>query len=162
MAKKVVLVAAYARNRAIGKDGDMPWHLPHDFAHFKRVTMGGTLLMGRATWDSIGRPLPGRESVVVTRNPEWTAGQYADQVLVAHTLEEGLGVAASRTGDVMVVGGGQIYAAAMPYASHQVLTEVDLEVEDADAFYPEFDPEQWVETRRETGDSVEWVWWQRR
>lgn len=162
MTKKIVMVAAYARNRAIGKDGEMPWHLPHDFAHFKRVTMGGTLLMGRATWDSIGRPLPGRETVVVTRKPEWTAGQYADQVRVAHTLEEGLGVAASRIGDVMVVGGGQIYAAAMPYASHQVLTEVDLEVDDADAFYPAFDPEQWVETRRDSGEAVEWVWWQRR
>lgn len=162
MKKRIVLIAAYARNRAIGKRGEIPWYLPDDFAHFKRETMGSALVMGRATWDAIGRPLPGRETVVVTRDGEWTAGEYADQVRVAHTLEEGLGVAASLGGDVMVIGGGQIYAAALPFASHQVLTEVDLDVEDADAFYPEFDTERWVETRREAGDQAEWVWWERR
>jgi len=162
MSKRVVLVAAFARNRAIGRDGQIPWHLPHDFAHFKRETMGHTLVMGRATWDSIGRPLPGRSTVVLTRDPDWSAGEHADRVHVAHTLEEALGVAASLPGDVMVAGGGEVYAGALSFATHQVLTEVDADVPDADAFYPEFDAAEWTETRREPGDGLEWVWLERR
>lgn len=162
MSKRVVLIAAVARDRAIGKGGDIPWHLPHDFAHFKAETMGATLVMGRATWDSIGRPLPGRTTVVVTRNPTWNAAEYADDVVVAHTVEEALGVAAALDGDVMVAGGGQIYAEALPFATHQVLTEVDMDVPGADAFYPEFDAADWIETRRESGEGLQWVWWERR
>jgi dihydrofolate reductase len=155
--RRITLVAAYARNRVIGDRGRIPWRIPEDFAHFKATTMGGVLVMGRATYDSIGRPLPGRTTIVVTRNPDWTA----DGVLVAHSLDEALELAAEQPGETFVVGGTQVYEQALPRATHQVLTEVDL-TPDGDACYPEFDPEDWVETRREPRDGFTWVWWQRR
>lgn len=153
----LTLVAAYAAGRVIGADGDIPWRIPEDFAHFKAVTMGGTLLMGRATYDSIGRPLPGRTTVVLTRDPEWAA----DGVLVAHTLDEALALARRQPGATFVAGGAQLYEQTLPLATHQVLTEVDLEV-DGDTFYPDFPLEEWVETRREQGPGCAWVWWERR
>jgi len=155
--RHITLVAAYARNRVIGDRGRIPWRIPEDFAHFKATTMGGVLVMGRATYDSIGRPLPGRTTIVVTRNPDWTA----DGVLVAHSLDEALELAAEQPGETFVVGGTQVYEQALPRATHQVLTEVDL-TPDGDACYPEFDPQDWVETRREPHDGFTWVWWQRR
>lgn len=157
--QRVVLVAAHARNRVIGHRGRIPWHLPHDFAHFKRVTTGHTLVMGRLTWDSIGRPLPGRRTVVVTRDPDWSPGH--DGVLVAHSWRAALELAAGLPGDVMVAGGGQIYVEALPDATHQVLSEVDLEPE-GDAVYPAYDPDEWVEVRREPGEGLTWVWLERR
>ncbi|HET8604695.1 MAG TPA: dihydrofolate reductase [Marmoricola sp.] len=160
MTRRVVLVAAYADNRVIGDHGRIPWRIPEDFAHFKRETLGHTLVMGRATWDSIGRPLPGRTTVVVTRDRSWSA----EGALVAHSLEEALEIAAGLEGDIVVVGGGQIYAQAMERATHQVLTEVHCSPE-GDASYPEFDRACWAETRREAGRSgdldYEWVWLER-
>ena len=150
-------MAAYAANRVIGDHGRIPWHLPEDFAHFKATTMGGVLVMGRTTYDSIGRPLPGRTTVVVTRNPDWAA----DGVLVAHSVPEALVVAAEQPGEVYVVGGTQVYEQTLPLATRQVLTEVHLTV-DGDALYPTFDLDEWVETRRETHDDFDWVWWERR
>ena len=152
----LTLVAAYARNRVIGADGGIPWRIPEDFAHFKQVTMGGTLVMGRATYDSIGRPLPGRTTVVVTRDPGWNA----EGVLVAHSVGEALAVAVEQPGETYVAGGAQIYAQTLPLATHQVLTEVDLDVE-GDTFYPDFDRAEWVEIRREPGPGCAWVWWER-
>lgn len=157
---RLTLVAAYAANRVIGADGGIPWHIPEDFAHFKQVTMGGVLLMGRATYESIGRPLPGRETVVVTRDPSWSAREHADQVRVVHDLDEGLALAHSLPGEVYVSGGQQIYAQALPLATHQILTEVDLEV-DGDTFYPDFDESQWHVVRRLAGPGCAWVWWER-
>jgi dihydrofolate reductase len=158
--KRVVLVAALADNRVIGDHGRIPWRIPQDFAHFKRETLGHTLVMGRATWDSIGRPLPGRTTVVVTRDPGWRA----TGALVAHSLEEALDVAAGLDGDIVIAGGGQIYAQALPLATHQVLTEVHC-TPDGDAYYPEFDASEWKETRREPGPdsdlAYEWVWLER-
>ena len=141
----------------IGDHGRIPWHLPEDFAHFKATTMGGVLVMGRTTYDSLGRPLPGRTTIVVTRNPDWSA----DGVLVAHSVPEALVVAAEQPGEVYVVGGTQVYEQTLPLATHQVLTEVHLTV-DGDAHYPTFDLDEWVETRRETHDDFDWVWWERR
>lgn len=155
--RRLTLVAAYARNRVIGDRGGIPWHIPEDFAHFKATTVGGVLVMGRATYDSIGRPLPGRTTIVVTRNPRWSA----DGVLVAHSLQEALGLAAAQPGQTYVVGGTQLYEQALPLATHQVLTEVDLAPE-GDAYYPEFDLDEWVEARREPRDGFTWVWWERR
>jgi dihydrofolate reductase len=155
--QRLTLVAAYAENRVIGDHGRIPWHLPEDFAHFKATTMGGVLVMGRATYDSIGRPLPGRTTIVVTRSPGWSA----DGVLVAHSLDEALALAADQPGDVYVVGGTQIYEQALPLATHQVLTEVHRTV-DGDAHYPEFPRDEWVETRRESFDDFDRVWWERR
>ena len=143
-------------DRVIGADGDIPWRIPEDFAHFKATTMGHTLVMGRATYESIGRPLPGRTTIVVTRDPDWRA----DGVLVAHSFEDALARAADLPGDVMVAGGAQLYALALPSATHQVLTEVHRRVH-GDTFYPEWDATEWTETAREEGDGWTRVWWER-
>jgi len=142
--KRVVLVAAVADNGVIGHDGDIPWRIPADFAHFKALTLGHVLVMGRATYDSIGRPLPGRTTIVLTRDPQWRA----DGVLVAGSLDDALRLAADLPGEIFVVGGAGVYAAALDRAHAQVLTEVHLSPE-GDTHYPEFDRAQWVETRRE-------------
>lgn len=157
--QRVVLVAALARNRVIGHRGRIPWHLPHDFAHFKRVTTGHTLVMGRLTWDSIGRPLPGRRTVVITRDPDWSPGH--DDVLVAHSWPQARELAAGLPGDVMVAGGGQVYELALPDATHQVLTEVH-QTPEGDAFYPDYDPDEWVVVGRESAEGLTWIWLERR
>jgi len=142
--KPVVLVAAVAANGVIGDRGTIPWRIPGEQAHFKAVTLGHTLVMGRATYDSIGRPLPGRTTVVLTRDPGWKA----DGVLVAASLAEALRLADRLPGDVMVAGGAQVYAAALPVADRQVLTRVHLSP-DGDTRYPAYDPAEWNETGRE-------------
>ena len=152
----MVAVAAYADNRVIGDHGRIPWRIPDDFAHFKAETLGHTLVMGRLTYDSIGRPLPGRRTIVVTRNRAWAA----DGVDVVHSLDEALSLAATLPGDTVVAGGTQIYVQAMPLLTHQVLTEVHLSP-DGDAYYPEFDLAEWRETRRVSRTDLDWVWWER-
>jgi dihydrofolate reductase len=144
---RVVLVAAVARNGVIGADGAIPWHLPADFAHFKATTTGHTLLMGRATYDSIGRPLPGRTTVVLTRDPDWSA---APGVRVAHTLDEALGLAEPGT-VLYVVGGAGVYAAVLErdgLADEQLISEVPLSP-DGDVRYPAYDENGWREASRE-------------
>jgi len=153
---RVVLVAAAARNGVIGRDGDIPWRIPEDWAHFKRLTMGGTLIMGRKTYDSIGRPLPGRRTIVVTRQPDWSA----DGVDVAFSLEEALALA----GDVeavFVAGGAEIYRQAMPLADVIELTEVD-QSPDGDTHFPPLPAGSFVETRRDQRDGFAFVTLERR
>lgn len=140
----LTLVAAVADNGVIGNAGDIPWRIPADFAHFKALTFGHVLVMGRATYDSIGRALPGRTTIVLTRDPHWAA----PGVLVAGSLDEALALAADIPGDVFVAGGAGVYAQALDRADAQVLTEVHLSPV-GDTHYPEFDRAQWVETRRE-------------
>jgi dihydrofolate reductase len=143
----VTLIAAVARNGVIGADGGIPWRVPGEQAFFKATTLGHTLLMGRATYDSIGRPLPGRTTIVLTRDPTWRA----DGVLTAGSVEEALALADS---DVYVAGGAAVYAAALPYADEQLLSEIDLEPE-GDTFYPgypAYDRDVWVEVSREPHD----------
>ena len=154
---RVVLIAAVAENGVIGAGGGIPWHLPEDFAHFKRTTLGHTLVMGRATYDSIGRPLPGRTTVVLTRDPSWSAAG----VLVATSFEQALELAAALPGDVYVAGGAAVYALALPHADEQVLTEVHLAPE-GDTCYPTFDREDWVEVERSSYDGFDVVRWRRR
>ena len=156
--KRVVMVAAVADNGVIGADGDIPWRIPEDFAHFKRITLGHTLVMGRATYDSIGRPLPGRTTIVLTRSPSWSAAG----VLVAGSLEEALALAADLPGesDVVIAGGAHVYAEALDRADEQVLTFVH-QSPDGDTFYPAFDRSEWVETAREARDGYDWVWLRR-
>src|SRR6476619_2649266 len=141
---RITLVAAVAANGVIGAGGDIPWRIPEDFAHFKATTLGHTLVMGRATYDSIGRPLPGRTTIVLTRSPSWSA----DGVLVADSLEAALALAADLPGDVMVAGGATVYEQAMPLATHQVLTWVHRSPA-GDTFYPSYDADEWTETARE-------------
>ncbi|HMM93764.1 dihydrofolate reductase [Phycicoccus sp.] len=153
---RVSLIAAVARNGVIGTGSAMPWHLPADFAFFKRTTMGHPLVMGRRTFDSIGRVLPGRRTIVITRRPDWThAG-----VEVAHSLVEALALAGPAD-EVFVAGGGEVYAEAMPYAHRLLVTEVDREPE-GDVHFPAIDPHAWHETGREPGDGCAWVTYERR
>ncbi|HEU4741838.1 MAG TPA: dihydrofolate reductase [Meiothermus sp.] len=135
----LTLIAALDRKRAIGKGGRLPWHLPDDLRRFKALTLGHTVLMGRKTFESIGRPLPRRRNVVLTRDPHF----QAEGVEVVHTLEAGLA-----DGEIMVIGGGEIYALTLPLAGRMWLTWVDTEIAGADAFFPEFDPAGWKETNR--------------
>jgi dihydrofolate reductase len=137
----VTLIAAVARNGVIGADGGIPWRLPGEQRLFKEATMGHTLVMGRATYDSIGRPLPGRTTIVLTRDPSWRA----DGVLTAAGIAEALGLA---EGDTYVAGGAAVYAAALPYADQLVISEVALEP-DGDTFFPAYDESDWPEVSRE-------------
>jgi dihydrofolate reductase len=155
--RRVVLVAAVADNGVIGRDGDIPWRIPEDMRHFRAVTSGHTVVMGRLTYESIGRPLPHRTNIVVTRSPGWSA----EGVTVACSVDEALAKARVATGDVMVIGGAQIYEAAIGAADVQVLTEVHRSPE-GDTFYPAFDRSEWVETRREPHDGYDFVWLERR
>ncbi len=155
--KRVIMVAAVARNRVIGNGPDIPWSLPGEQAEFKKLTIGHTLVMGRATYEAIGRPLPGRTTIVLTRDRGWSA----DGVLVAHDLMHAFARAASSEGEIIVAGGAQVYAEALPLASEQILTEVPLEPV-GDAFYPAFDEREWVETDREEFDGFDRVWYSRR
>jgi dihydrofolate reductase len=155
--QRIVLVAAVADNGVIGHAGEIPWRIPEDMKHFRAVTTGHPVLMGRVTYESIGRPLPGRTNIVVTRDRAWSA----DGVRVVRTVQEGLDLAREVGGDVMVIGGAQIYEAVMGAADVQVLTEVHQSPE-GDTFYPAFDRSDWVETRRDSRDSYDWVWLERR
>ena len=159
MTGSLTLIWAQARGGVIGRDGTIPWHIPDDFAHFKAETLGHTLVMGRRTYESIGRPLPGRRTIVVTRDPTWSA-EGAEGVDVVHSLDDALALAAALPGDTVIAGGTQIYEQAMPVLTHQVLTEVHLNV-GGDAHYPEFDVSEWRETRRVSRDDLDWVWWER-
>ncbi|WP_417450782.1 dihydrofolate reductase [Kordiimonas sp.] len=138
----ISMIVAMASNRAIGKGNDLPWHLPADLQHFKAVTMGKPMIMGRKTFDSIGRPLPGRRTIVVTRDTAW----HTDGVDVAYSLERAIELAET-VDEVMIVGGAQIYQQALPHADRLYVTEVGLEV-DGDAFFPVFDTTEWRETER--------------
>jgi dihydrofolate reductase len=150
------MVAAYADNRVIGSGGGIPWHIPEDMRHFRATTTGHTVVMGRTTYEGIGHPLPYRTNIVLTRDRSWSA----DGVVVAHALTEALEIAQRFDGDVMIGGGAQVYAEAMPLATHQVLTLVH-QTPPGDAFYPEFDPDAWQETRREDRDGFTWSWLER-
>lgn len=144
------MIWAQTPDRAIGADGTMPWHLPEDLAHFKALTMGGVMVMGRRTWDSIGRALPGRTTIVVTSDHEWSA----PGALVVHSLAEALIVAGP--GEVFVVGGGEIYRQTIGLASRLELTEIAA-APAAEVFFPEVDPTLWREVRREARDGFDFV-----
>ncbi|GAB2719109.1 dihydrofolate reductase [Halomonas garicola] len=147
----VAMIAAMSRNRVIGVGGELPWHLPEDLKFFKRITQAKPLVMGRKTFDSIGWPLPGRRNIVITRD---TAFAHSG-VEVCHSLADALALAdryatVEAADEIMVMGGGEIYALAMPYAQRLYLTEVDIDIE-GDTHFPAVDPAQWQETRRDAG-----------
>jgi len=143
----LVLVAAVDRQGAIGRGGELLWHEREDQAHFRRVTMGCPVIMGRKTWDSLPerfRPLPGRRNIVVTRNASWQeAGAER-----AGSLNDALALAADAP-RVCVIGGGELYAMALPRADELMLTEIDNDFDGADAFFPRFERDAFVETERE-------------
>ena len=165
---KLVLVAAHAENGVIGRDGDMPWRLPSDLKHFKAVTLGTPVIMGRKTYLSIGRPLPGRANIVVSRS-----GFSAEGIETAASLDKALERARSHAQNsgadrVSVIGGGQIYALAIDRADDLILTEVDAEIE-GDTVFPAIDSSLWkkislsepVKTEKDS-HSVRFAVWRRR
>ena len=147
---KISLIAAVADNAVIGCQNRLPWHLPEDLQYFKRVTMGKPIVMGRKTWESIGRPLPGRTNIVITRRPDYAA----EGARVVGSLEEAVSLAEDialidGTDELLVIGGAEIYKAALPLASRLYLTEVQADVP-GDAYLPAVDWAQWREVSRES------------
>ncbi|GAB4201910.1 MAG: dihydrofolate reductase [Sandaracinaceae bacterium] len=143
---EVVLVAALARNRVIGRQGALPWHLPDDLRRFKALTLGGVVVMGRKTFVSIGKPLPRRTNLVLTRSTE-VAGCASPDCAVVHEVEAALAVARPH-GSLFVIGGGEIYASFLPLATRLELTHVDVEL-DGDTRFPELDLEAFQLVREE-------------
>ena len=143
---QIALVVAIDAQRGIGVDNKLPWHLPEDLAHFKRVTLGNPIIMGRKTFDSIGRALPGRRNIVVTRNPAWRH----EGVDVANSLPEALALVGD--GPASIIGGAQIFNDALPLADRMIVTEI-AHTFPCDTFFPPIDPAVWEETARETHHS---------
>ncbi len=149
----LVLVVARAKNGVIGRDGALPWHIPDDLRRFKRMTVGKPVIMGRKTFESIGKPLPGRQNIVLTRDAAWAA----PGVTVVPNLAEAVAAAGldprARADGIMVIGGAQIYAEALPSATRIELTEVDAEPT-GDTVLPAFDQARWREVAREAHPSA--------
>ena len=135
----ISLVVAAAQNNAIGKNGQMPWHLPNDMKHFKNITWGMPVIMGRRTFQSLGKPLPGRKNIVITRQLDWKA----DGIVIVKNLDDALFVAKETDAkEVFVIGGGEIYRLAYEKAKRIYLTRIKAEPE-GDTFFPELDPKEW-------------------
>jgi len=142
-APAIYLVAAIAANGIIGANGRLPWRLPGELQHFKKLTMGHPIIMGRRTWESIGRPLPGRENIVVTTTPDY----QAEGAAVARSLDAAIALCLGEP-VVFVIGGTQLFAEALPIARGMVLTEIQRDYE-GDTVFPPYDRSQWRETQRE-------------
>ncbi|HXJ54433.1 MAG TPA: dihydrofolate reductase [Burkholderiales bacterium] len=140
---RVYLVAAVASNGIIGANGELPWRLPEDLQHFKRITTGHPVIMGRRTWESLKGPLPGRDNIVVTG----TAGYEAPGAAVASSLEAALALCLGES-VVFVIGGSRLFAESLPFAAGLVMTEIDREFE-GDTWFPEYDRSRWKESQRE-------------
>ena len=154
---RLAMIAAQSQNRVIGNNNKLPWYLPEDLKYFKRVTLGKPIIMGRKTFESIGRPLPGRTNIVITRNPDWTHDGAG--VRVVHSLQQAIELAESLAlvngfEESLVIGGAEIYALALPQADRLYLTQVHAEVQ-GDAHFPPLDPSQWQEMAREDFSAIE-------
>lgn len=164
-ASDIALIVAHDRKRCIGRNNTLPWRLPADLARFKQLTLGHPVIMGRKTWESIGRPLPGRLNLVLTRQADWQAAGAQGCKSWDEALELGR---VQSTGTVWVIGGADLYAQALAMASRVETTEVDLEVEGGDAWFPELDPQEWQSTVLETLPATDstpgcrFVRWERR
>lgn len=159
----LALIVAAARNRVIGHQGAMPWHLPAELQYFKRRTLGKPVIMGRTTFESIGKPLAGRTNIVISRNSDYTAAG----VLVASDLQDAIRKANAQAiidgaEEIMVIGGGQVYQQAIALADRIYLTEIDL-LPPGDTWFPEIDPHLWTETASEycPGDGAHPAYWLR-
>lgn len=145
----IALIVARTRNGVIGRDNSMPWHLPEDLRYFKRVTLGKPVIMGRNTWESLGKPLPGRDNIVITRNTVY----HADGATVVNSLDAALRLAdtlatARGVDEIQIIGGAQVYAEALPYVQRAYITEIDADI-DGDTCFPTLQG-QWRETARES------------
>lgn len=152
----ITLIASVSRNGVIGRAGDLAWRHQDDLARVKRLTMGRALVMGRRTYDSIGRPLPGRRTIVVTRQPGWTAAG----VTVTHSVAGALAAAAGSP-EIIVFGGGELYAQLIGRADRLEITHIHQDL-DGDTRFPPIDPAIWQETAREERDGFAWVTYLRR
>jgi dihydrofolate reductase len=146
---RISLIVAMAKNRVIGINNTLPWHLPPDLKHFKSLTMGHHIVMGRKTYESIGKPLPGRTSVVVTRN----AGYAVSGVLVVNSLPAAI-QACGDDKEIFVIGGAELYHHAITLADRIYLTEIDADI-DGDAHFPEFNRDEWHEVSRDMNSQRE-------
>ncbi|MDD2342979.1 MAG: type 3 dihydrofolate reductase [Tolumonas sp.] len=146
----ISLIVAMAENRVIGRGNQMPWHLPADLRHFKSVTLGKPVIMGRKTFESIGRPLPGRRNVVISRSADW----QAEGVESVNSLDAALALVQGVT-EVMIIGGGQLYSEALPLAQRLYLTHIELPVTDADTWFPDYSQYQWQLRAEELHDPDE-------
>lgn len=151
---KLAIIVAAAKNGVIGRNNQLPWHLPQDLKYFKTVTLGKPVIMGRKTFESIGKPLPGRVNIVITRNKDWVA----DGVIVTNSFEQALSEAQKvldanslLTSEVMVIGGAEIYRSSLQFADRIYLTRIDLEP-DGDAFFDVPDEAEWALESNEAGD----------
>ena len=147
---KISLIVAMASNRVIGLNNKMPWHLSADLKRFKKITMGSPILMGRKTFESIGRPLPGRTNIILTRNPAYTQ----EGCVVANDLETALQTGCQSAGEIFVIGGSDLYQALLPRAGTIYLTEIKKEFP-GDTFFPKVDMREWLEVEREDVDDDE-------
>lgn len=152
---KLAIIVAAAKNGVIGCNNQLPWHLPQDLKYFKSVTLGKPVIMGRKTYESIGKPLPGRPNIVITRSKDWSA---AEGVIVARSFEQALFEATSlltaeSADEAIVIGGAEIYRLALQLADRVYLTHVDIEPE-GDAFFSELDSAQWCLESRVGGDAA--------
>lgn len=153
--KSLALIVARTRNGVIGRHNTMPWHLPEDLRYFKRVTLGKPVIMGRNTWESLGKPLPDRDNIVITRNPDFYAdgatvvNDFETAVLLAETLANG-----RNCDEIMVIGGAQVYAEALPHVQRAYVTEIDADIE-GDTFFPALPADDWQETARESHAACE-------
>lgn len=142
---KISMIAAMAHNRVIGKDNQMPWHLPNDLKHFKAVTLGKPVIMGRRTYESIGKALPGRINIVITNNADYSL----DDAIVVNSCDAALQVAQESSAEVMIIGGGSIYQHFLPLADCLYLTFIDLEVQ-GDTQFPDYSAQgNWQELEQE-------------
>ena len=139
----ISLIAAIDRGRVIGMDNAMPWHMPADLKHFKRITLGKPVVMGRKTFDAIGRPLPGRTNIIVTRDPDWRA----EGCVVVYSVEQALQAAAGAD-EVMVIGGANLFEQLLPRATRIYLTEIKADFA-GDSYFPVLPPGHWLERERQ-------------
>ncbi len=173
----LALIVALANNRAIGRNNDLLWHISDDLKYFKKVTMGSIVIMGRKTFESIGeRPLPGRRNIVITRNSRWEEKEPEEGKKTALEIASSLNEAISKANkhneegkEIFIIGGGQIYADSLEMVDRLYITEVDVEIEDADTYFPDFDKTQWEQENvsetnfdQESGYNYKFVTYKRR
>ena len=145
----ISIIAAVAANRVIGKEGDLPWHIPEDLKYFKRITMGKPVIMGRKTWETLDEPLPGRKNVVVTRQDDYKAAGAE----VVHNLDDAM-KAAGGAQEVMILNGAGIYEAALPRADRMYLTHIH-EAFEGDTYFPEFNRNNWEVVERTESETAD-------
>jgi dihydrofolate reductase len=141
---KISLIVAMASNRVIGLDNQMPWHLSADLKRFKKITLGSPILMGRKTFESIGRPLPGRTNILISRNPDYKP----EDCLVVNDIKSALNLGCQHAENIFVIGGSTLYRAVLPIANTLYITQIHKDFP-GDTFFPEIDDQHWTEAERE-------------